>query len=392
LKYPCFVNPETNPLENNPQNHSQAKIPVAFFLFLAAGLIIILAAHFLVWFTLVKIFALTMPGAIILGLAFFVLAVSFFPVNALATYRAGCLLQTGYFLSGLWLGFFTTLFFSFVPLWILYAVSSSVGAAVSWQPVTAFLVLLAAAVTIWGMYNAYHPRIIRHTLKIPNLPPDWRGKKIVQLSDLHLGLSNGAGFLKHIVKLTNRQKPDLIFITGDLFDGGDGNLETFVPLLSSLETGQGVYFITGNHETYLGLEEVFDILRKTQIQILDDRAVDLSGLRIIGLGYPELSQPEKITATLENLVDASRPQILLFHSPIHLEEFSRLGIDVLFCGHTHQGQIFPFGLITRAVFHGHDRGLTRVGKTRVYVSSGTGTWGPPVKTSGRTEIAVFKLD
>ena len=332
-----------------------------------------------------------MPERIILGLAFFILAVSFFPVNALATYQAGRLLQICYFISGLWLGFFTNLFFSFVPLWILHSVFSSVGMGISWRLVTILLILLAATVTIWGMYNAYHPRVRRHVLKIPKLPPDWHGKKIVQLSDLHLGLSNGAGFLEHVVKLTNRQKPDLIFITGDLFDGGDGNLESFVPLLDSLKASQGVYFITGNHETYLGLEEVFSILGKTKIQVLDDRAIELSGLRIIGLGYPELSQVEDMTDTLKNLLNDSQPQILLFHSPIHLEEFSRLGINVLFCGHTHRGQIFPFGLITRAIFHGHDRGLSRVEEMQVYVSSGTGTWGPPVKTSGRTEIAVFKL-
>ncbi|MDR3559686.1 MAG: metallophosphoesterase [Candidatus Pacebacteria bacterium] len=378
-------------MEDKSQNTDQTKFPIAFVLFLVAGLIIILAAHFLVWFTLVKIFALTVPARIILGLVFFILAISFFPVNALATYQAGRLLRVCYFLSGLWLGFFATLFFSFVALWILYVVNFLVGMEISWRLVTTFLVLLSAAVTLWGMFNAYHPRIRRHHLKIPKLPPDWRDKKIVQLSDLHLGLSNGAAFLKHVVKMTNRQKPDLIFITGDLFDGGDGNLETFVPLLDSLKADQGVYFITGNHETYLGLEEVFAILGKTKIQILDDRAVELSGLRIIGLGYPELSQAEDMTNILEKLLDNRQPQILLFHSPIHLEEFSRLGIDVLFCGHTHQGQIFPLGLLTWAIFHGHDRGLSRVGKMRVYVSSGTGTWGPPVKTSGRTEIAVFKL-
>lgn len=363
----------------------------AFFVFLTLGLTILLAAHFFVWFTLIDFFSFGFAARVWLAALLFLLAISFLLANLLERRFKNAAVKTFYFLSAVWLGFFVNLIFSFIFLWLALWLFRSLSVDVSKKFLVEIFGLLAAGVTLWGMYRAYHPLVRWRRLKISNLPAAWRDKKIVHLSDLHLGLSNGPAFLEKIIKLTNAQKPDLIFITGDLFDGSDGDLNDFVPLLNRLEASVGIYFVTGNHETYLGLAEVHSALAKTKICVLDNRAEELSGLRVIGLSYPPLGEKEDVTAVLKKISDPDRPQLLLFHAPTHLREFSKLGIDVLFCGHTHQGQIFPFGYITRAIFHGHDRGLTRQGQMRIYVSAGTATWGPPVKTSGRTEIAVFTL-
>jgi predicted MPP superfamily phosphohydrolase len=256
-----------------------------------------------------------------------------------------------------------------------------------------FFFTVAAIVTANGAWKTFRPQIKEITVKIPNLPAEWKGKKIVQLSDVHLGQVYRENFMRHVAQKVNSAEPEMVVITGDLFDGMDGDLHSPVKPLNLIRARQGIFFVTGNHETYLGLEKAFAALQNTKIKILEDEVVDVNGLKLIGISHPLRMETKDIAATLRQLSDAyvGHPNILLYHSPIQIDQIRKEGVNLELCGHTHKGQIFPLNLITRAIYHGYDYGLHKLGTYTLYVSNGVGTWGPSVRTGNTPEIVVITL-
>jgi predicted MPP superfamily phosphohydrolase len=231
-------------------------------------------------------------------------------------------------------------------------------------------------------------------VNIQNLPPEWRGKKVVQLTDVHLGHILGSAFLSQVVERINAEEPAAVFITGDLFDGADGRLDELVRPLDGFHAPLGTYFVTGNHETYLGTERAYAALKTTRVRILRDERVDLNGLQVIGMSYPERGFSRDLGEAIRKLAgfDPQRPSILLYHAPAQTAQAKAAGISLQLAGHTHHGQIFPFQFVTWRVYGKYYRGLHVEGDYTIYTSSGVGTWGPPMRTGDRPEITVIHLD
>jgi len=246
----------------------------------------------------------------------------------------------------------------------------------------------------YGIWNAYHPRVRNLTVRIKNLPPAWRGKKIVQLSDVHLGNILRADFASRLVAMANAENPDLVAITGDLFDGADGKLEDLVAPLNTLHAPLGIYFVTGNHETYLGVERAYAALRTTPVRILADETVVIDGLQVIGVSYPERGRSKDFAEAITKLrsLDPALPSILLYHSPTHIAEAKAAGVSLQLSGHAHHGQIFPIQFISRLVYGRYYHGLHVEGDYTLYASSGAGTWGPTLRTGNYPEIVVIRLE
>jgi predicted MPP superfamily phosphohydrolase len=178
---------------------------------------------------------------------------------------------------------------------------------------------------------------------------------------------------------------------------------------------RGSLFVTGNHEGYLGLEKPLAALSKTNIKVLDNEVIDMDGLQIIGIPFPEHNHPNDVLESLATatVYDPGKPGILLYHTPTsintHHEDRSSqqtgtywrpdtgmaaaksLGIDLQLSGHSHGGQLFPFTLLTRIIFRGYDYGLHRNGDFQIYITSGAGTWGPPMRVACPPEIPVIRL-
>lgn len=215
------------------------------------------------------------------------------------------------------------------------------------------------------------------------------------LSDIHAGSILEKKYLDNVVRKTMAEKPDIIFITGDLFDGTDGNLERFAPSLEKLEAPLGIFFVTGNHETYIGVPEIAAVLDKTKIKILDNAAIQIEGMNILGLSYPkEPSGKNNLTDQINRQKDflAGRPTILLYHEPAQISQIAGTGaIDLMLSGHTHKGQLWPFNFITGWIFKGFDYGYYKIGNFQLYTSSGIGTWGPPMRTGSDSEIVVINF-
>jgi len=255
-------------------------------------------------------------------------------------------------------------------------------------------ILIAVLFSGWGVWNAYHPRIKNITVKIENLPENWKVKTAVQISDVHLGSVLKRDFMAGIVEKINAQNPEIVFITGDLFDGMDGILGDLVSPVKDIKAPQGTFFITGNHETYLGVSGVLAALKKTPVKVLDDEMMDANGLQIVGVSYPQRGDRKNIEETIKNIegFDPKKSSILLYHNPAGVFEAKASGVSLQLAGHTHTGQLFPFNFITRLIYGEYHKGLHTEGNFSIYTSVGTGTWGPTMRTNNIPEITVIHFE
>ena len=318
-------------------------------------------------------------------------------------------------IASVWLGLWLHLLVALGLFWLTFAIARAIGAAPNMKLVWGLLYGLAAAVTAYGTLNAFFVRVQHVEVQLKNLPESWTGKTIVQLSDVHLGSIRGLRFLKGVIEKVNALEPEMVLITGDLFDGMGGDLESFAEPLRTFVASKGVFFVAGNHEGYLGLTRPLAVVERADIRILDDEVIDIDGLQVVGVSFPEFSMVNKgqSVARLAEQIDRDKPSILLYHTPTDVAESSdgraaqqsrtyfspdvefsfdrETGIDLQLSGHTHQGQFLPFTYVTKRIFNGYHYGLHTFGDLTIYITSGTGTWGPPLRTGSNSEIVAIRL-
>ena len=368
---------------------------MGILVFILVALTILYFSHYFLFCSIVYFFNLTGAGSrITLGVILFLLPTSFVAAEILARRSANRLFVFFFFSSALWLGIGLTLLTTFLLAWIAWGgtrifTHSPAPVWFGWAAVA-----LAGFYSGYGVWNAYHPRTSEIRVRIKNLPPAWQGKRIVQLSDVHLGHIHGSAFLQDLVAKANAQRPDMVVITGDLFDGADGRLEDLVRPLDNLRAPLGMYFVTGNHETYLGVARAYEALRTTPARILHDEMVVIDGLQVIGIACPERMLSKDLAQTIRRITnfDPQLPSLLLYHNPARAEQAKAAGINLQLSGHTHQGQLFPIQFISRLIYGKYYNGLHVEGDYTIYTSSGAGTWGPTMRTGNRPEIAVITLD
>ncbi len=369
--------------------------PLFIALFLFVLCLVIFISHFFIYQSWLK-FSVISHARLKLAVKIFLilLPLVFIIITILASHYDHLVLRSAYFISALWLGLSVNLFFSYLLAWFIYGLSKIFSLTLPLPIFGYFFLVLAFIMTILGTLNALHPAIRKVAVSIDNLPAAWQGQTIVQLSDVHLGYVYGPKFMQSVVEDINQLNPDLILITGDLYDGESARLAESTAYLNDLRSRYGVYFITGNHETFLGLEKTKSLLSATQVKTLSNELVSLDGLDLIGLAYLGEGSAKKLWENLQAVPDFNpdHPAILLYHEPIDIDRIKDSGIDLMLTGHTHRGQLWPFNFITELVYHGFDYGFYRLGNFSLYVSPGAGTWGPPMRTSARSEITVFQLN
>lgn len=225
---------------------------------------------------------------------------------------------------------------------------------------------------------------IRHlTLPAPTLE---RPARLVQISDVHIG-SRAGGFLDRVVERLLPLEPDLVLVTGDLVDFGRVPASELAAL-ARIEAP--VYFCIGNHERYVDCDEICSRLEGHGVRVLRD-AIDVSQSGFVLVGIDDAERRTRVREGLAQL--GALPigyRILLYHRPDGLEDAATAGVDLMLCGHTHAGQIMPFGYLVRRFFP-RIQGLYEVDATRLYVSPGTGTWGPVMRLGTTNEITCIDL-
>ena len=257
----------------------------------------------------------------------------------------------------------------------------------------------AGALTAYGVYQARRkPGVVELSIPIAHLPESFEGFRIVQITDIHAGLTVKRDWIETIARQVEELKPDLLAFTGDLADGSVPHLRNEVAPLADLRAPYGKFFVTGNHEYYSGaepwVEEVdrmgyrvlmneHDLISKNGSSILLAGVTDYSG----GTFLPHhRSDPAKAVEG----APADTVKILMAHQPRTVYAAEPLGFDLILAGHTHGGQFFPWNLVA-TIGQPYIKGLHKRDGAWVYVSKGTGYWGPPVRLGARSEITVFTL-
>lgn len=349
--------------------------------------------QFFVYFSIGEFFSITNTAdRLLLYMSTAAIPLGFICASILGRMRENIFTKYFYVFTGILLGIGANITLASLAVWgTLWIFGNSINFSAA--TLAGVFFALAIILSLYGVWNAAHPIVKSIEVTIPNLPDIWRGKRIVQLSDIHLGYVYQLNFMRRIVEQVNAICPEAVVITGDLFDGMDGDLEHAVDTLNDICANHGTFFVNGNHETYFGLEKSFALLKRTSVRILKDEVVDIDGLKILGIGYPEQGEHKDVVRVAESLGNEwkGQPNILLYHAPAHVKGFRESGIHLQLSGHTHKGQIFPFNFITKIVHQGHDYGLYTHGDYTLYTTSGIGTWGPSMRLGNRPEIVSITL-
>jgi len=252
----------------------------------------------------------------------------------------------------------------------------------------------AVVIVLHGMQSARQPRLEEISLFSPKIPQEIGEVRIVQLSDLHLGLMLGEERLRPLLDLTRQARPDLLLATGDIVDGQIGHLDGLSGLFAALEAPLGKFAILGNHELYVGVDHSVEFLEASGFTLLRNEVRDLAGiLALVGVDdivIPSVADHGVVERELLASLAPDMYAVFLKHRPL-LPAGNGAGFDLQLSGHTHQGQIFPFVLLTRLAFP-HPAGLVRTAAGRhLYTNRGGGTWGPPLRFLAPPEVTLIRL-
>lgn len=260
----------------------------------------------------------------------------------------------------------------------------------------AVVIVLVTAVFAYGWWNARNTRITHYQVTIPKQAGELKEMRLVVVSDLHLGTIVNRSRLERLVDIINSLKPDLVLLPGDIIEETPGPFkeQNMAAAFRRLESRYGVYAVPGNHE-YIGrkFDEIVKSLQEAGVEVLVDRHVKVNGIYVVGrddlTGERFTGKKRKDPAELMAGLDPSLPVILMDHQPSLKGQEPEKGVDLKIAGHTHRGQFFPFNLVTSRIYE-IDWGHMRKGDYNSVVTSGYGTFGPPIRVGSASEVV--KLD
>jgi predicted MPP superfamily phosphohydrolase len=255
---------------------------------------------------------------------------------------------------------------------------------------------VVGAVMAFGAYSGMRlPSVKRVEVALPDWPKALDGFRIAQLSDVHIGTLIGKRFAARVTERVNALAPDAIAITGDLVDGSIEHIGDRVEPFAQLRARHGTYFVTGNHDYYSGAMDWCARIRELGIRVLRNErvAVDHDGAQLWIAGVDDYMLRRRSRADLDAALGGLRetdPVVLLAHNPLTFEDAHELGVSLQLSGHTHGGQMWPFTWLVRLQTR-FVAGLYKLGRSQLYVSLGTGYWGPPVRVLAPAEITLLTL-
>ena len=291
-----------------------------------------------------------------------------------------------------WMGFL----FLFFCIGVVFDLGHALAALLSFKwplgNAMAFRVtgLLAVAALGYGLIEAQQIQVVKVNISTPKLAS---GRiTIAQISDLHLGMMKGGKFLGSVMEKLRELKPDIVAATGDIVDGQGDDLDALAPRFKTYTPPLGAYAVIGNHEHYAGLANSLRFLHSAGFTVLRGESARAGGILLAGIDDPGSRDPQQpaILDTRKALASVTRDDfiVLLKHQPVADGDTP---FDLQLSGHVHGGQIFPFVYLTRLVYGVHT-GLTRLADGRLlYVSRGTGTWGPPIRLFAPPEITLITI-
>jgi len=303
-----------------------------------------------------------------------------FPVSMIIEQKSSSALsRLFYMFSTTWMGI--TLYF----LWAIIIIRIiQILIPIPLEMAGLVIIGLVSIISVYSLINAHNIFEKKVTIPLKNLKHPLR---LVQLSDVHIGSVRNSGFLKRVVSKIEKINPDAVLITGDLADGSSTiNENSFYPFK---QLKMPIFFTSGNHDGYSGIENVFKALKNASIHVLHNEMAEFKDIQIVGVSYSMKNENLK-NAIGDIKFDHEKPSVLMYHLPSEWDAARENGINIQLSGHTHHGQFYPFNLIVKLMFP-YLGGLYQKENDYLYVSSGTGTWGPPMRLGSRNEITLIEL-
>jgi predicted MPP superfamily phosphohydrolase len=364
------------------------------FVFVAIVQSILFLVHLALYVTWTFFWGAMNPSALLaLRIAMAILSVSFVAASLVGFRYFNFVVRIFYTLAAVWLGLVNFFFIAACACWVVYVVPAMVGTSLDRRLLVIAFFGLALLVGVYGVVNASATRVKRVTVKLPGLPESWRGRTAALVSDWHLGNVRNRGFVRRILKTLTGLRPDVLFITGDLFDGTAMDFARLAEPWAGFSLPLGSLYVTGNHEEFTSRTKYIETVERCGVRVLNNEKIILDGLQIVGVHYHESINPEKLRSILENAaLDHDVASILLVHTTDRLAIAEEAGISLQLCGHTHRGQFFPFTLIVKRIYGQFAYGLQRLGSLTVYTSCGAGTWGPPFRVGTSPEIVLIRFE
>ncbi len=336
--------------------------------------------------------------------AFLIVAPSFIIGKFVERKRVSLFTDVMIWIGSFWFAFILYFFLSIVLLDVLRLINwtfNIVTFTPEQYPIIKLWVFIGVTTVVfmsvlYGYLNAKTIRVKIFDLVINKNNPLHKELNIVMASDIHLGTIIGRKPTRKIVELINSLKPDIILLPGDIIDSEVIPVvkQDLGSVLRELSATYGVFGVTGNHEYIGGVEEAVKYIRAHRVDLLRDEVREIAGVTIIGRedrSYKSKSgDRRKSLDELAANIDHTKPLIIMDHQPFHLEEAEAIGADLQVSGHTHHGQMWPLSFITKRMYE-MSWGYIKKSNTHIYVSSGAGSWGPPVKIGNHAEIIQFRL-
>jgi predicted MPP superfamily phosphohydrolase len=250
------------------------------------------------------------------------------------------------------------------------------------------LMLLSVLVVIGGVINLNTIQISNYRVSVPKKKSNLDNLRVAFIADIHLLESTGLNYIEKVVNKLNSTQADIVLFGGDIVEG-DSDKETSAETenaFSRIQSKYGSYGVVGNHEFY-GRQQYSSFFDKAGITMLYDTIVNIDDSFLLGGRYDQHNRQRKEIEEILNAVKPDLPLIFLDHRPTQLQEVSKTPVDAQFSGHTHNGQLFPFNYIIKQMYE-LSWGYRKIGNTHFFVTSGLRLWGPPVKTTGKSEIMV----
>ncbi|MDE2030762.1 MAG: metallophosphoesterase [Patescibacteria group bacterium] len=263
---------------------------------------------------------------------------------------------------------------------------------VSTNTVSVAIFAIASILVVYGVWNAFNIKIINKEIKSNSLKKNWVDKKIVLISDTHLGHMQRSRFSKKMIQLIKKENPDIVLHVGDIIDGPIFNYEKSFKYFETLNPPLGFFYVEGNHERY---SQDYDSFRKAfpkNIVDMTNSIKIINDTQIIGASFNQNESAEEIKNRIKDLgYDTNIPSILLLHYPKNNISLADLGISLIASGHTHDGQFFPFNLILKSIYKSQSYGVTYTKENVAITTSGTGMTFIPMRIGTHSEIVVLKI-
>lgn len=296
-------------------------------------------------------------------------------------------------ITSVWLALIFFVFLSSLIVFILIMTNHYLETSIPVILISKILIVISVITTIYGVYNANKIHRVEYEIESPKLAKDFSDKKILLVSDIHIGNLRGKNFLKRLVNMINTENPDILFIAGDLIDGSNFPYNSWLAELEKINPNTKIFYVEGNHEKYNKQYDLFKSSIPKNINNISDKKVTINDTDIIGLDFVSENENSKnfIERFYNSGFEKDKPTIVLVHDPRNNKSLISEGVSLAISGHTHGGQIFPFNIIVNYLYKNWAYGLNTINNTIFITSSGIGTSVMPLRIGTHSEFVVIKI-